>query len=145
MYPELISERMELMEHIAPDSHLGDYFTDWFSMAETARLLVQVHCGDIGQTGTVDVDIQQATDAAGTGVKAIAGKAITQLTAAGGDGDDYCEINLRTEEMDAANDFDWVRVRMQCLVAASVVGVVAMGETPRYAPVSQTNKTEVIA
>jgi len=147
-YPELMSERMELLAVIHPDLHgppQNTYFTPWFSMAKTARLLCQVICGDITATGTVDVDLWQATDVVGTGAKAIAAKAITQLTAAGGDGDDYCEINLRTEEMDAANSFDWVRVRMQCLVATSNACVVVMGETPRYAPVDQTNKTEVIA
>ena len=140
------TERMELLTVIHPDLHgPGTYWTPWISMAGRHKALCIALVGDIGVTGTVDVELHEATDAAGTGAKAIAGKAITQLTQAGGDSDDACAINLRTEEMDCANGFAFIRARMDCLVASSNAAVLILGNVPRYAPVTQTPWTEIIA
>lgn len=144
-YPELDTERMELLAVIHPDLQNGTYYTPWISMQNRHKLLAVLLVGDMGQNATVDLELHQATDAAGTGAKAIAGKGTTQLTQAGGDGDDACAINLRTEEMDAANAYDWVRARLDCLVANSNAALFILGNVPRYLPVSQAGWTEVVA
>lgn len=144
MYNELTTERMELMASIHPDLGQGRYDMPWFSMQNTHKLLAIAQVGDMGQGATFDMQLQEATDAAGTGAKAIAGKAITQLTQAGGDGDDDVSINLKTEEMDAANDFDFVRVTVWALNANINFNVIVLGDDPRYAPVDN-NWTEAVA
>ena len=144
-YPELTTERMQLLAVIHPDLNQGRYYTPWINMNITHKLLARVIVGDIGQGATVDFELQEATDANGTGAKAITAKAITQLTQAGGDSNDTCAINLRTEEMDAANDFDYVRGRLDVNTASANVCVIIDGDVPRYAPVSTAAYTEVIA
>jgi len=117
----------------------------WQSMRDFHRAVAILIVGDIQVGGTVDFILQQATDTAGTGAKAITGKAITQLTQAGGDGDEACIIELRTEELDVSNGFDCIRWRLTLGTAASEVAVLVLrGSPPRYQPVSTTAWTEVV-
>jgi len=135
---------MELLAVIHPDLHQGTYYTEWIDMAGRHKAIAKVYVGDIGQGGTVDLELQEATDNVGTGAVAIAAKAITQLTAAGNDGDDSCAINLRTEEMNCGANYNHIRARLDVLVASANVCVVLEGNVPRYAPVTQTPWTEVV-
>lgn len=135
-YTDLETEHQQELAVIFPDLGIGTYRTPWFSMETTHKLVCHVLVGDLGNLATFDCALLQATDANGAGAKAIAGKAITQLTQAGGDSDDYCTINLRTEEMDVQNRFCYVQVRVRVLVAASNFAVLVLGNVPRYAPVS---------
>ena len=145
-YPELDTERMQLLAVIHADLGAAGttYRTPYFSMAGQHKVLTLISVGDITATGTVDVALLEATDAAGAGAKLITGKAITQLTAAVGDSNDALAINLRTEEMDAANDFDHVSVRVRITTATANFCVFVFGNVPRYAPVSQIAWTEVV-
>lgn len=145
-YPDLMTEHAQLLAVIHADTGVAGttYRTPYFSMAVNHKLLTIISCGDMAQGATFDVQLLQALDAAATGAKIIAGKAITQLTAAAGDGDDPCAINLRTEEMDAANNFDFVSVRVRVVGGNVNFCVFVLGEVPRYAPVLQTPWTEVI-
>lgn len=146
-YPELTTERMQLLAAIHADIGVAGttYRTPYFSMAGHHKLLVSISVGDMVATATFDAVLLEALDPAATGAKVIAGKAITQLTAAGGDGNDAVAINLRTEEMDVANNFDHISLRIR-VGAANVDGFCAMihGDNPRYAPVTQTPWTEVV-
>ena len=144
-YPELDTERMELLAVIHPDLHQGTYYTPWIAMQGRHKAIAKLYVGDIGQAGTVDLELQEATDAGGTGAAAIAGKAITQLTQAGGDSDDSCAINLRTEEMNCAANYAFIRARLDVLAASANVGLLILGNVPRNAPVTQVPWTEVIA
>jgi len=145
-YTELDTERMQLLAVIHADLGAagGTYRTPYFSMAVHHKLLAIISVGDITATGTVDATLMEATDAAGTGAKVITAKAITQLTAAGGDGNDALAINLRTEEMDAANNFDHVSLRIRVGTATANFAAMVLGNIPRYAPVSQAPWTEVV-
>jgi len=138
-----------LLAVIHPDLHLGTYYTEWVRASDYHCLTAELYVGDLGQAATIDLEMQQATDSAGTGAKAVVSgaaitKAITQLTQAGGDGDDSCCIECRSEELDAMNNFCWVRLRLDALVAGSNVGAVLRGWFPRYIPVPN-NWTEAIA
>ena len=79
-----------------------------------------------------------------TGVKAITGKAATQLTQAGGDGNELVCIELRTEELDIANGFEHVSVRVTIANANVEYAVVLFGAVPRYLPVATTNWSEIV-
>ena len=47
--------------------------------------------------------------------------------------------------MNAAADYDFIRARLDVLAASANVAVLILGNVPRYAPVTQTPWTEVIA
>ena len=145
-YPELDTERMQLLAVIHADLGAAGatYRTPYFSMAVHHKLLAIISVGDMVATSTFDATLMEATDAAGTGAKVITSKAITQLTAAGGDSNDALAINLRTEEMDAANGFDHVSLRIRVGTANAYFAALILGNVPRYAPVSQTPWTEVV-
>lgn len=145
-YTERFTEQYQLAAVEFPDS-LGPVATNgaWLSMRDFHRAFFMLLVGDIVATGTVDFLLQQATDTAGTGVKAIAGKAITQLTQAGGDSDDACGIELRMEELDVAGGFDCVRWVLTTGTAAAEVAVAVLkGEPSRFQPTVVTAWTEII-
>jgi len=144
-YPGLITDRLELVAAIHADLHAGTYYTPWLSAAQRERWLFVLDVGDITATGTVDLELHQAQDDAGTGAKAILTKTTTQLTAAGGDGNDSCCINLGAAEMDAANNFDHVRARLDVLTASANVCLLVFANALRYLPPSAAAWTEVIA
>jgi len=132
---------VEFPDSVAPATVNGA----WLSMRDFHRAFFMLLVGDIVATGTVDFLLQQATDTAGTGAKAITGKAITQLTQAGGDSDDACGIELQMEELDVTGGFDCVRWVLTIGTAAAEVGVAVLkGEPSRFKPTVTTAWTEVI-
>jgi hypothetical protein len=130
----LMSDQMALMDQIAPVSQgVGAVSTGWVSMANFERMLALINTGVLGAGATLDGKLQQATDAAGTGAKDIAGKAIVQIVKATGDGK-LAMINLRDDELDVANGFAFVRLTLTVGVAASLVGATLVSGVARYAP-----------
>lgn len=121
----------------------GTNLTSYVSLANYHRAVAIVDVGDMGSSATLDISIVQATDTSGTSSKAITGKAATQLTQAGGDGNEIICIELRTEELDIANGFDCVAI--SCVVATQAVeySAILYGIEPRFAPVPTTNYSEI--
>ena len=144
-YPGLTTDRLELVAAIHADLHTGTYYTPWISAQNRERFLFVLDVGDMTATSTVDLELHEAQDAAGTGAKAIAAKAITQLTQAGGDGNDAVCVNLGAAEMDAAGNFDHVRARLDVLTASSNACVLVFAEALRYLPPATTNWTEIVS
>jgi hypothetical protein len=107
------------------------------------RFAYVLQVGVLAAGATVDLVLQEAQDATGTGAANIAGKAITQLTQAGGDGNDVCIIELRTEEMTPG--FDFVRAVLTVAGNTAFTGGLGYGIVNRYAPVAETLVTEVVA
>jgi len=123
----------------------GVYNTTWLSMQNHQRGVVVLLTGAQAPNATVDLALQQATDAAGTGAKAFTpAKAITQLTQVGGDDDDLCIIEFRTEEMDVDNQFDFIRAVLTVGGANSYTAVLPLRGCSNYPPVSQAAWTEVV-
>jgi len=114
------------------------------SMANHQRGVLLVHVGAIAAAGTVDVAMVQATDAAGTGAKAIAGKAITQLTQAGGDSGSTVAIELRSEELDVDGGFSFVAATVTVAGNTAEVGVFALAGCSNYTPVPTATWTEIV-
>jgi hypothetical protein len=108
------------------------------------RAWLLLNLGTMGAAATVDADIRQAQDVAGTGAKAIAGKAITQLTQAGGDANSLVCIELQTEELDVDNGFEFIQFRVTIAVADCVYGAELFGTISRYKPVPVTNWAEIV-
>jgi hypothetical protein len=143
-YTERFSEFAEVLAHIPADSAAAEVNTGYVYAGGHHRLAVLISVGDLAATATFDVDVEQATSTAGAGAKAITGKSTTQLTQAGGDGDDVLIIELQTEELDAANNFDCVNVEVTPAVAAVEFAVFLLGIFPRHAPVATTNVAEIV-
>ena len=143
MYNERFSEVHQVgAELYSANWAIGIHQSAWFNMSIHHRAAAVLKVGVIAAAGTVDMILQQAQDAAGTGAAAIAGKAITQLTQAGGDGNDVCMIELRTEELTPG--FDFVRVVMTVAGNTAQADVTTYGIINRFAPVATTLVTEII-
>lgn len=144
-YTERVSEVVSVLGGAYADSYdVGTHDTAFVSVANYHRVFFFLIVGEMQAGATLDCSLRQATDTAGTGAKAITGKAITQLSQAGGDGNDYIGIELRTEELDVANGFDCVSARVTVAGAAVEAAAGLLGFVPRYAPVDTSNWTETV-
>lgn len=143
MYTREFTEAHQFLAKLDPDQRVaGAYFCNWSQMQTNHRAVVILLTGDMAQGSTLDLVVQEAQDNNGTGAQAIAGKAITQLTAAGGDGDDTVVVEVRTEEMTPGYDF----IRAVATVAGGAVdfAVQILGVVSRYPPVATANLTEIV-
>jgi len=128
-----------------PDSlAIGTHLSAYVNMEEYHRGFLFFMCGDMGAGGDIDIALYQATDNVGTGRKAITGKAATELSQAGGHGNDLVGIELRTEELDVSNDFNWVQVEVYVGGLASEYAYTFFGCVPRFAPTVVTNWHEIV-
>lgn len=134
--PNLLPSKVAVLAGIIdPDAYaVSTVTTGWVSMVTYQQIQAIVMAGTLGAAATIDAKLEQATDASGTGAKDITGKAITQLTQAGGDSDKQAIINLRDDELDVANDFTDVRLSMTIAVLASDASAMILGHNARYKP-----------
>lgn len=101
------SERVAILDVINPaDLATTAANTDWIAAKDFFRFMAIVTGGAL--TGTLDAKFQQATDSSGTGAKDVTGRAITQLAAT--DDNLQAVINLRHDQLDIANGFDYIRL-----------------------------------
>lgn len=120
----------------------GTVTTGWVPLKSAMNLLAIIATGVLGASATVDAKLQQATTSTGTGVKDITGKAITQIVKASGD-NVQALINLRDDELDAANGFNYVRLSVTVGTAASIVGATLLVGNVNYGPASDLNQAAV--
>jgi hypothetical protein len=102
-----------------------------------------IQTGILGTSATVDVKLQEATDASGTGAKDITGKAITQLVKASND-DDEAVINIMSDELDTANAFTHIQMSVTVGAATSDLSGIVLGLDPRYGPASDNDIASVV-
>lgn len=137
------SVRVAIAGFIPPQSAaVGALSSGWVDMRTFYSLLASLSVGVIGGGGTVDVKIEQASDNAGTGVKAVTGLAATQLLKAGGDNRSVA-INVRQEDLDKNNGFRFVRLTVTVGVAATFVSGTLVGLDARYGTASANQSTAV--
>ena len=145
MYTARVSELMyPLATYNADSLGISTSSSGYVNMENYHRAWLFVNVGDMAAGGTLDAGIQQAQDAAGTGVKAITGKTITQLTQAGGDGNDLVCIELQTEELDVDNGFEFIRFYLTVAGNSVEVSATLFGCESRYMPVPTTNWQEIV-
>lgn len=138
------SQRAAVVGVIDPDvTAAGTVTTAWVDMAKFESMMAVVMAGTLGSSATVDAKIEQATDSSGTGAKDVSGTDITQLTQAGTDSDKQAVINLYSDDLDAANDFRWVRLSVTVGTATSDVGALLLGFDPVYGPASDDDAASV--
>ena len=141
------SDEAVLVGVIDPDLNTAaTYTTGWINMGLFEAIQAIILAGALGTSATLDAKLQQATDSSGTGAKDISGKAITQLTEAGGDSDKQAIINCRSDELDVNNGFSHVRLSMTVATASSDSGAVVLGHHARYQPATDiASVAEVIS
>lgn len=98
--------------------------------------------GDMAAGATMDVDIEVASDAAGTGAATV--KSMTQLTQAGGDSNAKVSITCSAIELEEAlAGGGFINAEVTIAAAAVEFGLMVYGWYPRYLPAGETNWTEV--
>lgn len=139
----LASELLAILATIDPVSQgAGAVSTGWLNAGKFAEILAIIDAGVMTATGTIDAKFQQASDSGGTGVKDVTAKAITQLLAAGGN-NRQAVINLRPEQLDVNNGFNWVRLTVTVTTAASLISAMVLGVWPRSGTASDANQAGV--
>lgn len=121
----------------------GTVTTGWVSAANFHRLSAEVRTGVMGASATVDAKLQQATDNAGTGVKDVTGKALTQILKASGD-NKQAYIDMLADDLDTTNNFAFVRLSVTVGTAASLISGKLVGYAARFAPASAFNQAGVV-
>lgn len=101
---------------LAPVAGAATTNTSYLDCGDGFNWLCKVSAGTVGTS--VNVKIQQATDASGTSVKDITGLAITALTSAGS-----ALINIVQSDLDIDNGFTHIRANVITVGASTVVGV----------------------
>lgn len=150
-YTQRFTEDNALLATYNADSQgVGTVVSAYVDMETYHRAVLLLNVGDMGALATLNVQLLQATSAAGAGAKTIADKAatgtksITQLTQAGGDGNDNLGVELQTEELDVDGGFNFIAVQVVVAVAAVEMGWVLLGTNSRYKAVPTTNFAEII-
>lgn len=141
----LPSEAVAVLGTLDPEAMgASTVVTDYADIGLFESVMFVVMVGEMAGTSTVDAVVKQATTSAGAGAKNLTtSKAITQLTQAGTDADKQVIINVRAEDLDMANNFDFVALSVTVGAAASDMAVLVLGFNPRYAPASDNDLASV--
>lgn len=144
-YTNRFTESWELFGFTVDEYAAGDHnVNNYRSMANHQRGVCLIAVGDMAAGATVDLQLTQATSIAGANAKNIDGKAITQLTQAGGDANSVVAIEVRTEEMDVDGGFAYLGGTLTVGVGNVTVGLVGLAGCSNQLPVSTTAWTEIV-
>lgn len=140
---QLPSEEWAVVATIDPDDYTtGTYYSDVIDMGDFEEILVIVAAGTIDASGTWDVKIQESVADSPFSAQDITGKSITQLTQAGSDADKQALINLKSDELDVADYYKYVRVAATAAAGGGDLAVVVIGRH-RYMPSSDYDLASV--
>lgn len=141
---KLLSESTSLLATLdAASVAAGTVTTGWVAAQHHLAFLAIIATGVLGAGATIDAKIEQATTVGGAGVKAVAGKAITQIVKASGD-NKQALVNFKAQDLDTEGGFGFVRVSVTVGTAASIVGATLLGGAPRYEPAAAFNQAAVV-
>jgi hypothetical protein len=140
----LFSERVQILDGLhAVSQGIATVTGAWIKADRHDRYVVIADVGVMTATATLDLKIQQANTAGGGAAKDVSGKALTQVTQAGSGGSKWYIIELDPAKLDIGNGFFWIATVHQVAAAASLLSLVLLGVDPQYAPVPQTNWSQV--
>lgn len=140
----LPSEYIAVGGTIDPDANTaGTLTSDYVDLGLYESAMAIGFAGTIASTSDLTFSIVQATSAAGAGVKAITGKAATALDDSPPTSDVQVIINVRGEELDIANGFRFVAVRLVTGTATSDSGAVILGVNPKHGPAQDNDLASV--
>jgi hypothetical protein len=152
-----ILEKLTIASGIKPvNLATGNNTGDLVCMKNYGRLAVVLYCENgTATTGDVTITMQQATDAAAGGVKALTFTRVdhkqgTDLEAVGqftevtqtaastytntdsGENEQIIVIDVKAEDLDIENNFDWVRVYIAQVGNAKIGAALYILHEPRY-------------
>lgn len=131
-----LNEQVFIQNVIPPESGVTTQTSpsSYIDVKDFERFVFLISAGALGASATVDAQVVQATDSSGTGSKNITGAAITQLTDT--DDDKFVTIEVQSDQLDIANDFDHVSLTLTVANTADLE-VIFMGLNARHVPVTQ--------
>lgn len=138
------SESVSILATINPVSQgAGTAVSGWASFANHHAMLALLMVGAFGASATVDANLTQAQDLAGTGAKAFSpAKAIAQMLAAGGN-NKQALINVRETDLDTNNAFLSVQLNVPVGVAATLISAALIGFFPLFEDAATFNQAGV--
>lgn len=138
-YTQRFSEVHELLANLVVSSSGAEQNTGFVELGRFHRGFVQIIPVTLG--GALDVDVEQATDTAGTGSKTFdAGGKDTTIPQTD---TNPTIIEFRNEEFDVDNAFDALNIEVTPGGASTFI-VQVWGTVPRKAPVATTNLEAVV-
>lgn len=138
-----LSSRVGVIGGISPRSApVGTVTTAWFDLQALFTVMALISIGAFGANATVDAQIEQAKDNAGTGAKAVPSSQITQMVAADGN-DRQAQINLRQEDLDRNAGYRFFRVSITVAGAATQLAVSVLGADFRAGSATQNAAANV--
>lgn len=126
------SEVCAVVSTIDPQAITTEKLGDWVDMGAYESVVFVGLTGDAAADSTVDMKVQQATDASGTGAKDLV---VATQRAVHATNNDNLQIILecRAEELDHAAGFRYVRPRLVGAAATGFIGAaVGLGFNHRY-------------
>lgn len=143
-YTQLFSEDAQLLAAMGCDNvnaAVGEHNSGYVFVGNYHRVLILIVTGEVGAAGsTLDIDVEEATDTAGTGAGNVVGINPAQLTNA--DAGDPVLIEFQTEDL--TQDYDHINV--ECIVGTNTYrfGVLVFGFHARHKPVGVTLWNQVV-
>jgi len=139
-----LTEKLAFLATLDPVSQsAGSADTTWVKASDFHSIMALIQTGVLGSSATVDAKLRQATDSSGTSAKDISNRAITQIVKASGD-NKQAIIECRTDELDSANGFNYIGLRVTVGTSSSIVGAALIGGNPRSASCSGLNQAAVV-
>lgn len=111
------------------------------NMANFEQALIVFNIGVGSATGTIVCSVVQATDASGTGAKAITGKTTAAIATAG----DQVQhtFDIKAADLDVAGGFDFIGPRMVVATDVFDAGAIVLGFNPYNGPASDNDLSTV--
>lgn len=141
-------EQAELLAVLSPASQTTEQNSGYVDMAKYERIVAVLSVGAMTTNATLDADVEITTDGVSAGLHTL--KSITQLTEAGGDGDQEILIEIRAEELSnpsgaPADEYRYVNIEVTPATAAVILGLHVFGFASRLEPVATTLWQEIVS
>jgi hypothetical protein len=141
---EALSDYSSAVDYVAPAAVTTATWTStWLDMAKYNKVKYTVLVGAVGSNSTIQPTILQATDTSGTGSKAVTltgSVTASQITAS----NTVSVYNVAGSQLDAANNFRYVRASVVVATASAVMGVLAEGYPESTPPTTASFANQVV-
>lgn len=137
-----MGERLPVVGQISPASYsAGTQLTGAIDLKAVRRVAFIVQTGVLGASATVDFKITGCATSGGTYAD-VTGRSITQIVKASGD--NKIAILEVTAEQVGAQNFRFIKGSLTVGTAASIVGVIALGDGLRTSDASENDIADVV-
>jgi hypothetical protein len=128
--PCYVRDELAIVDYFAPISQGAGTVTtpNWIKVGQPGKptayqFMALIQAGVMSASATLNAKIRQATDASGAGAKDVTGKAIAQMSQAGGNSGQIATIDVRAQDLDSANNFNFIQVSATVGTAAILLAI----------------------